>query len=111
MAAASISLFAARGEAVTYTCTHQTSAGTTTAIDISGWTITATARDETGAAVLSKTGTVTSGVNGTYTIAVTHADSLLVPRAYRFDIWRTDSGSEKLMGVGTWTITGEVLYP
>lgn len=110
MAAANLAITAARGEAVTYTCTHQTSGASTTPIDITGWTIKVTARDESGAVVITKTATITSGPSGTYTFPVTHADTSIQPKAYALDIQRVDSGSERLMGLGTWTILREVLY-
>lgn len=110
MPAATIAISAAKGEAVTYPCTHVTSASSSTPIDISGWTIKVTARDSNGTVVLNKTASVTSGPAGTYSFAVTTADTKLTPYAYPLDIQRTDSGSEKLMGLGKWTITGDVLY-
>lgn len=110
MPAATIAISAAKGEAVTYPCTHVTSGSSSTPIDITGWTIKVTARDQSGTVVLNKTASITSGVAGTYSFSVTHADTTLTPFAYPLDIQRTDSGSEKLMGFGKWTITGEVLY-
>lgn len=99
-----------RGQDRTYSCTHQTSGSDATAINITGWTISATAKDDSGTVVLSKAGTVTNGAAGTYTWAVTASDTLLTPAAYRLDIYRTDSGSRTLMGLGTWTVTSEVKY-
>jgi len=111
MAAARVDISCARGENVSFPFVHVTSGTDSTAVNITGWTITATARDEAGRAVLSKTCSVTSGAAGTYTMAVTHAQTLLSAKPYTFDIWRTDSGSEKLMAYGTFTITPDALYP
>ena len=111
MSVAGLALTAAKGEAVTYNATHQTSASDTTAVNITGWTIAVTARDETKAVVLTKAASVVSGAAGTYTWSVTKADTSLQAKSYNLDIQRTDSGSEKLMGLGTWTILQEVLYP
>lgn len=110
MAAAPLNLTIAKGEAVTFTCTHQTSAADTTAIDISGWTIVVTIEDEAGTTLITKAATVTSGPSGTYTFSVSHADTLVEPAVYPVDIWRTDSGSETLMGYGKFRVTREVLY-
>lgn len=110
MAAAPLNLSAAKGEAVTFTCTHEVSGSDPTVVDISGWTITVTAKDDSGTTVLGKSATVTSGPLGTYTFSVSHADMLLEPAVYSVDIWRTDSGSETLMGYGKFRVTREVLY-
>lgn len=106
---ARLNLITAKGEARTYSGTHQTSATDTTPIDITGWTIKVTAKDEGGRVVLNKTATIVNGATGSYQFSVTHADTLVTPSAYRVDIQRT-SGAETLMGLGTWTVTPEVLY-
>lgn len=110
MAAAAIGLRCARGEAVTFPLTHQTSESNTTPKDITGWTIAGTAKDENGNIVFSLAGAVVSGPAGTYTLSVTHAQTLVEPKSYRLDVWRTDGSSETLMGIGTITIDQNVLY-
>lgn len=107
---ATVHLSISRGGAKTYTVTHETSGTNTAPIDVTGWTIVITAKDASGRSVLNKNGTVTNGPLGLYTFSVTHADTLLSPANYALDIQRTDSGSETLMGLGTFTITREVLY-
>jgi hypothetical protein len=104
-------LTAVRGEDRTYACTHQNSGSDSTPVNISGWTITVTAKVKPeGTAVLTKTGTVVSGSAGTYSWSVTHADTLINPQEYQLDIWRVDSGARTLMALGTWTVLSEVLY-
>ncbi len=110
MAVASLNLSAAKGETVTFPFTHQVSAADDTAIDISGWTILMTVKDHAGTVLISKTATVTSGPSGTYTLSLTHADMLLAFNVYPVDLWRTDSGSETLMGYGKFHVTRDVLY-
>ncbi len=110
MAVANLDLSAAKGETVTFPFVHQVSAADDTAVDISGWTIVMTVKDDAGTVLLSKSATVTSGPSGTYTISVSHADMLLEFNKYPVDIWRTDSGSETLMGYGKFRVTREVLY-
>lgn len=110
MASAAVNLSAGRGEAVTFNGTHQTSATNATAVDITNWTIKVMAKDNVGNTVLDKTASVTSGPSGTYSFAVAKADTLLTPATYYFDVWRTDSGNEKLMGYGSFTITPDVRF-
>jgi len=104
---ARIALECARGEARTFSGTHQTSGSDTTAINISGWTISITCRDTTGAVMFTKSGSIISGAAGTYSFAVTATNTTISPSAYQIDIWRTDSGSETLMAVGSLNITQE----
>jgi hypothetical protein len=111
MASAQLALACGKGETVTFNGTHQTSASNTTAIDITGWTIKMTVRDDSGTIVLQKTASITSGAAGTYALACTHAETLLPIRVYDADIWRTDTASEKLLANGTFAVTDEVLYP
>jgi hypothetical protein len=111
MASAQLTLSVARGEAVVINATHVTSATDTTPINISGWTIVLTARDENGTVFLNETGTVDVGASGTYHFDLTHAETMQPRKNYRFDIWRTDTGSEKPMGIGIFTITDEILFP
>lgn len=103
-----------RGEDRTYTLTHQTSATDTTAINITGFTISATISKTPitsgGSAVITKVGTVTNGAAGTYTVALAHADTLIDPGSYILEIWRTDSGSKTQMALGTLTVGPDVLY-
>lgn len=110
MPVATGTLTATKGEAVTYNCTHVTSASDLTPINITGWTIRVTGRDRDGTVILTKTPSVISGAAGTYSFAVTHADTLIPVVLYALDIWRIDSGSEKPMWVGGWQITPEVIY-
>ena len=106
-----LNLSTARGEARTYNGTHQVSATDSTPVNITSWTIKVQAKDFNGNVVLDKTATVTSGPSGTYSFAVTHADTATVgPGNYNMDIYRTDSGSETLMCYGAWNVTPDVRY-
>lgn len=106
---ATLNISVARGSAKTYNFTHQTSGSNTAAVNITGWTITVTVRNADGSLLFTKTASVVSGAAGTYTWSVTKANTNVTPTSYPMDIWRTDSGSETLMGVGQFTITPEVL--
>lgn len=101
----------ARGEDKTFNWTHQTSATDTTAINITGWTITVVIKPTQAAtAILTKTASITVGASGTYSWSVTHADTLLPAQTWPLNVWRVDSGSATLMGSGTFQIVPEVLY-
>ncbi len=105
---APLSITVTRGEARTFNYTHQTSGTDSTPINIAGWTIVFTARDQTNTVVLTKSITVSSGPAGTYTWGVTATDTTRDPTSYTCDIWRTDSGSETIMGLGTMVISADV---
>lgn len=110
MASAKYAMGCARGESVVFPCTHTLSGTDATPVNITGWTIKWTVKDASGTTVLTKTGAIVNGPNGTYTLTVTHADTLLDPLSYDSDIWRTDSGSETRMGSGPLTVEGDQLY-
>ena len=110
MAQAAIALACSRGEDVTFPLTHQTSATDSTAVNITGWTISAKVRNERNDVIFTIAGTIVSGVAGTYTIAFTSAQLLIEPKSYKLDVWRTHSGSAKPMGVGTLTVTPNVRF-
>lgn len=102
-----------KGEAVVQPFTHVVQ-GTTTPVDITGWTIVFTLKrrgwDTT--ALLTIPAQIVSGPAGTYTVSLSHAQTNgLSPDTYAYDIQRTDPGSEVVMSIGTFTITQEVLYP
>lgn len=69
-----------------------------------------TARDDNGNVFITEAGTVDVGASGTYHFTLTHAETMRPRKSYKFDIWRTDSGSEKIMGFGYFDVTDEVLY-
>lgn len=110
MPGAAMSFVVAKGEAVTFTGTHQKSAIDATPVDISGWGILVTVKDRLGATIFSKPGDVTNGPLGQYSWSVVHADTNIVAASYDVDIWRTDAGSEREMDIGVFSVVGDVLY-
>ncbi len=107
---APLSLSIARGTARTYLVTHQVSALDATPINIAGWTIRVTVKDVRNRVVLSKPTIVVDALAGRYNFSVTHNDTNISAGPYRLDIQRIDAGAETLMGLGTLSITPEVLY-
>lgn len=83
-------------------------------VDISGWTLSFTIRDErlTGSALVTAAGSVTSGVDGTFSVALTAAQTTtLDPDEYAWDVWRTDSGSATVLALGDITVAGTPRVP
>lgn len=97
-----------RGEAKTFTGTHQTSATNTAAINITGWTIVFTARLNDGRVLFSKACSIVVAGSGTYSFSLTGSDTTITPGNYNADVWRTDSGSETIMAQGILTINADV---
>jgi Tfp pilus assembly protein PilV len=105
---AQIALGCALGETRTFTGTHQVSEHDATAVDISGWTITVTIKNAGGTSV-TISGSVVTGPSGKYSWTTTPPNTLTLGVGDdAIDIWRTDIGSETLMGLGTFSITQEV---
>ena len=101
----------ARGEDITFTCTHQTSQTDSTPVNITAWTIAITIKDQSGNVTITKSGTVTGGAAGTYTWPIAAADTTgIKATVYSIDIWRTDSGSRREMGIGSFTVAPDVIY-
>lgn len=111
MATARVDLGCARGEAVTFNGTHQTSATNSSVVDITGWTIRAIVKDSAGNTLFDKLCSILSGAAGTYAFSLTHTETTIPVGTYGFDIWRVDNGSERQLGYGSFVITPEVRYP
>ena len=93
---------------------HQVVEGTTTDVNIAGWTITLTVRTTPTATqtLLSKAASITNASQGRYQFHLAHADTVaLHASAYHYDVQRTDGGSEAVLSIGRLTVTQEVLYP
>ena len=97
-----------RGEAKTFTGTHQTSATNTTPINLTGWTMVFTARLADNRVLFSKTVSIVVAGSGTYSFSLTASDTTITPGNYTADIWRTDSGSETIMCQGILTVNSDV---
>jgi hypothetical protein len=84
-------------------------------VDISGWTITFTvARDVNTPSpkLITKTASIVSGPAGTFSVAMQAVDtSAIVPGVYQWDAWRTDTGSNRRLGYGTFTLLATARIP
>jgi hypothetical protein len=102
-----------KGESIVQPFTHVIE-GTTTPVNITGWTITFTLKRKATdtSALLTATAQIVSGSAGTYTISLTHAQTAaLYAGTYAYDIQRTDTGSEAVISIGIFSVSQEVLYP
>ena len=98
-----------RAEDITFTFTQNQSDGQT-AQNITGWTIAFRATtSQYGAATVTKTGVVTSGPQGTFTVTLASADTAGLTQdgadtVYWYDIRRTDASSRTELFEGTITV-------
>lgn len=73
--------------------------------DITGWTLLLSVRG-VGGALFTKSGTITSAEDGTFTFTLADDDTAnLKPGYYTYDVWRTDSGSERVVAIGNFIVT------
>lgn len=79
------------------------------ATNVSGWTFILNVRDSDGDVVLqSSSYTVTDTANGWIVFAVTSAQAAAIGVGdFDYDIWRTDSGSEKRLAWGTLSVVSQ----
>jgi hypothetical protein len=104
---ASLRLAVAKGEAVTYTCTHRASqAGAVK--DITGWTIQVNIA--LAGTPLQIAAAVVDGPTGVYAWSLTHAQTNVAPQAVSFDIFRIDAGNETEMASGSFQIRSDTKY-
>lgn len=78
--------------------------------DITGWAITFKLSAYPGAAVqVTKTGSIVSATDGTFTVSLVQADTsgLTLGNLY-YEVYRSDSGSEKLLFHGRITVSDRV---
>lgn len=82
--------------------------------NITGWTLVFTVSKATNRAakVLGPLAlTIDSGVLGTFHRDLTEEQTDLNPATYRWDVWRTDEGSEQIKATGPLELLGNVRVP
>ncbi len=77
--------------------------------DITGWTIKMYVRRQarTGSVLFSADGVVTDGPAGLFKVPLAQSQTLRLPGDYCYDVWRTDSGFNRLLATGK-LVLGEV---
>jgi len=83
----------------------------TPVVNITGFTFElniATSRANT-VKIITQAGAIVSGPAGTYTIALTRAQTnTLTPNVYAYDVWRTNAGNERILTTGDFTVKDPV---
>jgi hypothetical protein len=104
---ADFTFFRAEDIAIVFT---QKQADGVTALDITGWTITfRVASSEFGAALFTKVPTLTTPLQGVFTVNIASADTSALtqegsPTTYYYDVRRTDAGFRTELFYGNLTI-------
>ena len=107
-----ISIF--RGEDITLNFTAYTTDTGTTAEDITGLTIyfTVARKKDSKDKLISKACSLVVAASGTYKAVIDDTDTDdLETGVYYWDTWRTNDGYERLLGSGSFTITGNARIP
>lgn len=96
-----------RGEIVTFICTVFPQP-----TNILNWTIAMKVKANYGdtAVILTKAAVITDPTNGEFSFTFGHTETNITPRAYVYDIWRIDGGSEVELGKGDFIIAPAVTY-
>ena len=72
--------------------------------DITGWTIELNVKGD-ALVITSAAAVIVSGPLGTFTVALSDAvTDALVAASYLYDVWRTDSGSERILARGIFRV-------
>lgn len=74
-------------------------------VNITGWNLEMTIEDAPAAKRTTVGAEIVSGVAGTFKVELDAADTAaLAPRKYQYDVWRTDSGSERVVAIGDFVV-------
>lgn len=82
--------------------------------DITGWTISFTVAKNynTSTKVTQATAVLTSGPLGTFDVylpkSVTEG---IEPETYKYDVWRTNSGEERILSIGDFIVGADARIP
>lgn len=80
--------------------------------DITGWTIEFTVEGSPRLPkFIQKGASVTSGPGGLFEVTLTAVETDLTPGAYQYDAFRTDSGSQRALAVGTFVVRDVARLP
>lgn len=82
-------------------------------VDISGWTLSLNVEgNPESPKLITKAGTVTDGPNGEFSVTLTDADTGAVAVGrYRYDVWRTDAGNERVIADGELVMKDSARFP
>ena len=105
-----VAFYVAKGADIIFTGTQWTSSAKITPANITGWAIRVKAQRKDGTVVLDTPATVTDGPNGKYTWSVSHTVSNITTGLLKLDIFRSDSGFETPMVIGTLKLGADVRW-
>jgi hypothetical protein len=72
--------------------------------NITGWALLLSVNYR-GEVLFTKDGTVTAAEDGEFSFLIDAGDTLEIEaRAYQYDVWRTDAGSERMLAIGAFTV-------
>lgn len=96
-----------RGEDVTFNFTMNP------AEDITGWNITFTLAKESNSRtkLLTKTCALVIPANGTFKVDLLAAETDISPGTYFWDAWRMDSGSRRVVALGSFVVYADARLP
>ena len=80
---------------------------------IVGWNLSFTVAKKVNALskLISKVPVIDDPVAGTFHVTLTDEDTDLKPGTFVYDVWRTDDGSEQLLALGVFMLSGDARVP
>lgn len=81
--------------------------------NITGWTLqfTLSRQKNSNTKLIEEPGYITSAVAGEFSVDLDVDQTDLRPGKYYWDVWRTNAGSNRVLGIGEFTILPDVLEP
>lgn len=80
--------------------------------NITGWTIGFTVEGSAPEKIIEKNAVVTDGPGGVFTVTLAAVDSeSLAPGSYQYDVWRMDTGSRRVLALGSFRILDVARLP
>ncbi len=83
-------------------------------VDISGWTLLLTVEgDPETPKLISVAGVVVSASDGTFSVTLDDTTSGTDQSVghYKYDVWRTDAGNERLLAIGSFIVEDSARFP
>lgn len=107
-----IAFYIAKGADAVFQGTHWTGPDKLTPVNLNGWTILVKAKRKDGTIILNNVpaAILGDGSTGQYTWTMTHAQSNVASGLCSLDIFRTDTGVETPLVIGTLQIGADVRW-
>lgn len=72
--------------------------------NITGWNIALKVTNDAGTLLITKVGSITSGIGGNVSFTLASADTLALSGRYHYRILRTDAGADTVLTAGTFVV-------